>query len=317
MTTFSELGLAENVLRALTSEGYVHPTPIQQQAIPPLLQGHDLLGIAQTGTGKTCAFATPLLTRLQQFPQSVRPKQARVLVLAPTRELAAQIGESFRAYGRFANLRTAVIFGGVSFGPQLKALQAASTCSSPPPAACSTICRRATCGSTTTTAVVLDEADHMLDLGFLVPIRKIFAKLPKTRQTLFFSATMPSEIATLAGEMLHNPIKVSVAPVAKTADRVSQRVILVEGSGKRDALIDLMKNPDFSRSIVFTRTKRGADRVAGFLNDAGFPPTPSTATRARTSAPAPSTASRTARSACWWRPISPRAASTSTRSAMW
>ncbi len=155
-------------------------------------QGHDLLGIAQTGTGKTCAFATPLLTRLQQFPQSARPKQARVLVLAPTRELAAQIGESFRAYGRFANLRVAVIFGGVSFGPQLKALNGGLDVLVATPGRLLDHLSPGNLRLDNTTAVVLDEADHMLDLGFLLPIRKIFAKLPKTRQTLFFSATMPS-----------------------------------------------------------------------------------------------------------------------------
>ncbi len=270
VTNFSELGLAENVLRALTTEGYVHPTPIQQQAIPPLLEGRDLLGIAQTGTGKTCAFATPLLTRLQKFPQPLRPRTARVLVLAPTRELAAQIGESFRAYGRHAGFRVATVFGGVGFGPQLKALQGGLDVLVATPGRLLDHLSQGSLRLDATTAVVLDEADHMLDLGFLVPIRKIFAKLPKTRQTLFFSATMPSEIATLANEMLHNPVRVSVAPVTKTADRVAQRVILVEGAGKRDALIELMRNPDFRRSIVFTRTKRGADRVAGFLNAAGF-----------------------------------------------
>jgi ATP-dependent RNA helicase RhlE len=270
MTQFSDLGLAENVLRALTTEGYVVPTPIQAQAIPPLLEGRDLLGIAQTGTGKTAAFATPLLTRLQQHPQAPRPKQARVLVLAPTRELAAQIGESFKTYARYANMRVAVIFGGVGFGPQIKALNGGLDILVATPGRLLDHLSSGAVRLDGTTAVVLDEADHMLDLGFLPPIRKIFAKLPKTRQTLFFSATMPAEIGSLAAEMLHRPVHVSVAPIAKTAERVEQKVILVEGSGKRQALIDLIKNPDFSRSIVFTRTKRGADRVAGFLNDAGF-----------------------------------------------
>ena len=270
VTQFSDLGLAENVLRALTAEGYTTPTPIQEQSIPPLLEGRDLLGIAQTGTGKTCAFATPLITRLQQYPQPIRSRQTKVLVLAPTRELAAQIGESFKVYGRHANLRIAVIFGGVSFGPQLKALQGGLDVLVATPGRLLDHIQQGNLRLDGVSAVVLDEADHMLDLGFLVPIRKIFAKLPKTRQTLFFSATMPTEIGSLAGEMLHNPMKVSVAPVAKTADRVEQRVIMVEGSGKRNALIDLFKNPDFSRSIVFTRTKRGADKVAGFLNEAGF-----------------------------------------------
>ncbi len=270
MTKFSDLGLAETVLRALTTEGYETPTPIQAQAIPSLLEGRDLLGIAQTGTGKTCAFATPLISRLLQFPEHPRPKHTRILVLAPTRELAAQIGESFKAYGRFANLRVAVIFGGVGFGPQLQALSRGLDVLVATPGRLLDHMSQGNLRLEGTSAVVLDEADHMLDLGFLAPIRKIFAKLPKRRQTLFFSATMPAEISTLATEMLHNPIKVSVTPVAKTADRVAQRVILIESKRKREALIDLLQNPDFSRSIVFTRTKRGADKVASALLDAGL-----------------------------------------------
>ncbi len=270
VTTFSDLGLTEAVLRALTSEGYETPTPIQAQAIPPLLEGHDLLGIAQTGTGKTCAFATPLISRLLKFPESPRPKQARILVLAPTRELAAQIGDSFRAYGRFAGLRVATIFGGVGFGPQLQALSRGLDVLVATPGRLLDHMAQGNLRLDGTSAVVLDEADHMLDLGFLVPIRKIFAKLPKRRQTLFFSATMPPEIATLAGEMLHQPVKVSVTPVAKTADRVAQRVILVEARRKTSVLVDLLQNPDFRRSIVFTRTKRGADRVASALIEAGL-----------------------------------------------
>jgi len=270
MTKFSDLGLAETILRALKSEGYETPTPIQAQAIPPLLEGRDLLGIAQTGTGKTCAFATPLITRLLQYPEHPRPKQARVLVLAPTRELAAQIGDSFKAYGKYAGLRVATIFGGVGFGAQVQALSRGLDVLVATPGRLLDHMAQGNLKLDGTHAVVLDEADHMLDLGFLVPIRKIFAKLPKRRQTLFFSATMPAEIATLAGEMLFQPVKVSVTPVAKTADRVAQRVILIEAKRKRDALVELLQNPDFRRSIVFTRTKRGADRVAAALLDAGL-----------------------------------------------
>jgi ATP-dependent RNA helicase RhlE len=270
VTKFSDLGLSETILRALSSEGYEIPTPIQAQAIPPLLEGHDLLGIAQTGTGKTCAFATPLISRLLQFPEHPRPKQTRILVLAPTRELAAQIGDSFRAYGRFAGLRVAVIFGGVGFGPQLQALSRGLDVLVATPGRLLDHMAQGNLRLDGTSAVVLDEADHMLDLGFLVPIRKIFSKLPKRRQTLFFSATMPPEIATLAAEMLHQPVKVSVTPVAKTADRVAQRVILIEARRKIEALVELLQNPDFRRSIVFTRTKRGADRVAAALVAAGL-----------------------------------------------
>lgn len=270
LTNFADLGLAETILRALRAENYTTPTPIQDQAIPPLLEGRDLLGIAQTGTGKTCAFATPLIHRLLQYPDAPRPKRTRVLVLAPTRELAAQIGESFKAYGRFANLRVAVIFGGVGFGPQVQALNRGLDVLVATPGRLLDHMAQGNLHLDTVSAVVLDEADHMLDLGFLVPIRKIFAKLPKRRQTLFFSATMPSEIATLAGEMLHQPIKVSVTPAARTADRVAQRVIFVEAKRKPEILVELLKDPKFSRSIVFTRTKRGADRVAGALEAAGL-----------------------------------------------
>ena len=270
VTTFSDLGLPETILRALASEGYRTPTPIQAQAIPPLLEGRDLLGIAQTGTGKTCAFATPLITRLMKLAEQSRPKQARILVLAPTRELAAQIGESFKAYGRFSGIRVAVIFGGVGFGAQIQALSRGLDVLVATPGRLLDHMAQGNLRLDGTSAVVLDEADHMLDLGFLAPIRKIFAKLPKKRQTLFFSATMPREIAALATEMLHNPVKVSVAPFARTADRVAQRVVLIEARRKREALIELLRNPDFRRSIVFTRTKRGADRVASALAEAGM-----------------------------------------------
>ncbi|WP_298359570.1 DEAD/DEAH box helicase [Rhodoblastus sp.] len=270
MTQFSDLGLAETILRALKSEGYETPTPIQAQAIPPLLEGRDLLGIAQTGTGKTCAFATPLISRLLKFPEHPRAKQTRVLVLAPTRELAAQIGDSFKAYGRFAGLRVATIFGGVGFGPQVQALSRGLDVLVATPGRLLDHMTQGNLRLDGTSAVVLDEADHMLDLGFLVPIRKIFAKLPKRRQTLFFSATMPPQIAMLASEMLHQPVQVSVTPVAKTADRVAQRVILIEARRKTEVLVDLLQNPDFRRSIVFTRTKRGADRVASALAGAGL-----------------------------------------------
>ncbi len=270
MTKFSDLGLAETILRALSSEGYETPTPIQAQAIPSLLEGRDLIGIAQTGTGKTCAFATPLITRLMKFPEHLRPKQPRILVLAPTRELAAQIGESFKVYGRFSGIKVAVIFGGVGFGAQIQALTRGLDVLVATPGRLLDHLAQGNLRLDGTSTVVLDEADHMLDLGFLPPIRKIFAKLPKRRQTLLFSATMPPEIAALAADMLHNPVKVSVTPLAMTADRVAQRVVLIEAKRKREALIELLRNPDFRRSIVFTRTKRGADRVASALAGAGM-----------------------------------------------
>jgi ATP-dependent RNA helicase RhlE len=269
VTNFSDLGLAEVLLRALEREGYVAPTPIQAQAIPQLLQGRDLLGIAQTGTGKTAAFALPMIHRMLAEPRRPVPRQTRALVLAPTRELAAQIAESFRAYGQFARLSVGVIVGGVSLGPQAQMLaRGLDVLVATPGRLLDHMSSGAvTLGSTQT--VVLDEADHMLDLGFVIPIRKILSKTPKNRQSLFFSATMPTEIAALAGEMLNDPVQVSVTPVATTAERVAQHVYLVDSGAKRDVLVELMRDPGCSRAIVFTRTKRGADRVAEHLENAG------------------------------------------------
>ncbi len=269
MTKFSDLGLAEILLRALEHEGYEAPTPIQAQAIPSLLQGRDLLGIAQTGTGKTAAFALPILQRLLNDRRRPIPHTTRALVLAPTRELAAQIADSFRAYGQFFRPAVGVIVGGVSHGPQLDMLARGLDVLVATPGRLLDHMGAGKLKLATTEVVVLDEADHMLDLGFLVPIRQIVSRLPKTRQNLFFSATMPKEIAGLAADMLKNPVEVKVTPVATTAERVEQHVYLVDGGAKRDLLVELMKNPDVSRSIVFTRTKRGADRVAQHLEHAG------------------------------------------------
>ncbi len=268
VTDFAGLGVAETILRALRDEGYTNPTPIQAKSIPALLRGGDLLGIAQTGTGKTCAFAVPIIQRLIANPQRPAPGAVRALILAPTRELAVQIGESFRAYGRHAGLRVAVIVGGVSMGPQIQNLARGLDVLVATPGRLLDHMDSRRVRLDTTEVVVLDEADHMLDLGFIVPIRKIVGKLPKARQTLFFSATMPREIATLASEMLNNPTRVEVTPVATTAERVEQRAFLIEQNGKRDLLIDILSRPEVKRALVFTRTKRGADRVAMYLEDA-------------------------------------------------
>ena len=269
LTNFSDLGLAEVVLRAFTHEGYTTPTPIQAQAIPPVLAGRDLLGLAQTGTGKTAAFAAPLLTRLLADNRRPAPKQARVLVLAPTRELAAQIADSFRAYARFARLHVTTVFGGVGFSPQARALARGVDVLVATPGRLLDHLEQRTVDLSATRYVVLDEADHMLDLGFVKPIRQILSRLPRERQNLFFSATMPSEISGLAGEMLHDPVQVAVAPVARTADRVTQKIIFVETGAKRDLLADMLSDPSYQRTIVFTRTKRGADRVAQHLEERG------------------------------------------------
>jgi ATP-dependent RNA helicase RhlE len=269
VTKFSDLGLAEMLLRALDREGYETPTSIQAQAIPLLMQGRDLLGIAQTGTGKTAAFALPILNRLIADRQRPAPFTARVLVLAPTRELAAQIADSFRTYGQFLRPSVGVIVGGVSHRPQADMLARGLDVLVATPGRLLDHLASGRFKLAATQVLVLDEADHMLDLGFIVPIRQIVAKLPKQRQTLLFSATMPKEIAGLAQDMLDNPAEVSVAPAASTAERVDQHVFLVDGAAKRDVLIELMSGADVSRAIVFTRTKRGADRVAQHLDAAG------------------------------------------------
>ena len=271
MTKFSDLGLHETLLRALAHEGYERPTPIQTEAVPLLLEGRDLLGIAQTGTGKTAAFALPILARLIADRRRPAPRTARVLILAPTRELAAQIGESFRAYARFLrpSLSLAVVVGGVSARPQADALARGLDVLVATPGR---LLDHMGAGAVTlgaTEVLVLDEADHMLDLGFIVPIRRIVAKLPKKRQTLLFSATMPAEIAGLADDLLDRPVEVRVTPASTTAERVDQHVVLVDGSAKRDVLVELMRDTLVSRAIVFTRTKRGADRVAQHLEAAG------------------------------------------------
>ncbi|MGJ0509663.1 MAG: DEAD/DEAH box helicase [Methylocystis sp.] len=269
MTTFSDLGLAEILLRALAHEGYETPTSIQAQAIPYLLEGRDLLGIAQTGTGKTAAFALPILERLAADRRRPAPFTARALVLAPTRELAAQIADSFRAYGQFMRPSVGVIVGGVSHRPQIDMLARGLDVLVATPGRLLDHVASGRMRLASTEVLVLDEADHMLDLGFIVPIRQIVAKLPKQRQTLLFSATMPKEIAGLAQDMLREPAQVSVTPVATTAERVDQHVFLVDGGAKRDMLIELMNDAEISRAIVFTRTKRGADRVAQHLDAAG------------------------------------------------
>ena len=269
MTNFSDLGLAETLLRALDHEGYEKPTSIQAQAIPFLLQGRDLLGIAQTGTGKTAAFALPILNRLLEDRRRPAPGTARALILAPTRELAAQIADSFRAYGQFMRPSVGVIVGGVSHRPQIEMLSRGLEVLVATPGRLLDHISSGRLKLATTEILVLDEADHMLDLGFIVPIRQIVSKLPKQRQTLLFSATMPKEIAGLAGDMLNTPAEVSVTPVATTAERVEQHVFLVDGGAKRDMLVELMADAQVSRAIVFTRTKRGADRVAQHLGAAG------------------------------------------------
>jgi ATP-dependent RNA helicase RhlE len=270
-TTFEGLGLASPILKALTTEGYVTPTPIQMQAIPHVMQGRDVQGIAQTGTGKTAAFALPILHRLLADKRPAKPRSCRVLVLSPTRELASQIVESFRSYGRNAGLRTALIFGGVPKGRQAKAMAGGVDVLVATPGRLLDHMHDGAVQLGSVEVLVLDEADHMLDLGFIVPIRKIVSTIPTARQTLFFSATMPKEISALAGSMLKDPVHVAVTPVATTAERVEQKVIFVETARKRQVLADILKRGDMGRTLVFTRTKHGADRVTQHLEAIGVP----------------------------------------------
>lgn len=267
---FEDLGLAAPVLKSLNKEGYTTPTPIQQQAIPPVLEGVDLLGIAQTGTGKTAAFALPILTRLATDNREPMRKGCRALVLSPTRELASQIAESFRVYGRFLGVRVAVIFGGVDIRKQVQTLSRGVDVIVATPGRLLDHVSQKTVDLSGTEVFVLDEADQMLDMGFVKPIRRIAGCLSRNRQNLFFSATMPGEIAGLADELLNKPVKVSVTPVAKTADRIEQRIVFVEKRKKRALLVELFGNTELERSLVFTRTKRGADRVASHLVGAGM-----------------------------------------------
>ena len=269
LTQFTDLGLDKLLLKALADEGYATPTPIQAQAIPGVMGGRDLLGIAQTGTGKTAAFALPILHRLAANRKPAPRRGCRVLVLSPTRELATQIAESFKTYGRYLGLSTAVIFGGVKYGPQMRALAGGIDVLVATPGRLLDHLGEKSANLSETEIFVLDEADQMLDLGFLVPIKKIVAHLPKVRQNLFFSATWPTEIGRLAGDLLKDPIKVSVAPQSTTVERVNQQVLFVETSRKRALLAELFDDPAFTRVIVFTRTKRGADRVAKSLEMVG------------------------------------------------
>ena len=271
MSNFDELGLAAPLLKALATEGYTVPTPIQTQAIPHIMQGKDVQGIAQTGTGKTAAFALPILHRLFTDKRPAKPRSCRVLVLSPTRELASQIEQSFRTYGRNTGVRTALIFGGVPKGRQSRAMQNGVDVLVATPGRLLDHMHDGAVQLGSVEVLVLDEADHMLDLGFIVPIRKIVSTIPLARQTLFFSATMPKEISSLAGQMLKTPVHVAVAPVATTAERVDQRVIFVETSRKRQMLSDILKRGNMGRTLVFTRTKHGADRVTQHLEAVGMP----------------------------------------------
>jgi ATP-dependent RNA helicase RhlE len=270
LPNFSDLGLSAPILGALAAEGYVAPTPIQFRAIPPALGGRDLCGIAQTGTGKTAAFALPILQRLAAGPRRAASQTCRALVLSPTRELASQIADSFRAYGAGMPLLTAVVFGGVPIGPQRQKLARGVDILVATPGRLLDLIDTRSLTLSSVQVLVLDEADRMLDLGFTHALQRIVKLLPRQRQTLLFSATMPRPIAALAEDYLNDPVKVVVAPAATTVERVEQGVIFVPSDRKRDLLATLLRDPVFARVLVFTRTKHGADRVVRHLVSAGI-----------------------------------------------
>ena len=270
VTQFTDLGLSQKLLDAVTQEGYTIPTPIQAQAIPPLLEGKDLLGIAQTGTGKTAAFALPILERLSRHADRVAKGTCRVLILSPTRELAAQIGESFKTYGKYMKSTRAVVFGGVSIGKQVEICRGGVDVLIATPGRLVDLIERRAVTLAKVEILVLDEVDQMLDLGFIHAIRRLTAMLPKQRQNLFFSATMPKEIAGLAAGLLNNPVRIEVAPVATTVERVNQSVIHVDQPGKLALLNELLKDNNMTRTLVFTRTKHGADKVVRGLAAANY-----------------------------------------------
>ena len=267
---FEDLDLIEPLLRAVRAAGYLRPTPIQEQAIPHALAGRDVLGCAQTGTGKTAAFALPILQRLAAAPPRAHGHHViRALVLTPTRELATQIGESFADYGRFTGLHHATVYGGVGQGPQVQALRRGVDILVATPGRLLDLMGQNLLHLRGIEIFVLDEADRMLDMGFIPDVRRIVAALPEKRQTLFFSATLLPDIQRLAGSIVREPVRVEAERAASTVDAVEQRVCFVEQADKRDLLVHLLKDPAVLRALVFTRTKHGADRVARHLHREG------------------------------------------------
>src|ERR1700754_4740377 len=269
--SFQDLKLIEPILRALKTEGYTTPTPIQEQSIPIILQQRDLLGCAQTGTGKTAAFAIPILQLLYNDRlQHKEQKTIKALILTPTRELAIQIDESFAAYGRHTGLKHLVIYGGVSQNPQTDALRRGVDILVATPGRLLDLMNQGYVRLDHIKMLVLDEADRMLDMGFVHDVKKIIAKVPAKRQTLFFSATMPNEIQQLANTILTNPEKVEVTPASSTADTIQQELYYVEKNDKRSLLAHILKDKDIKTALVFTRTKHGADKVVKDLVKIGI-----------------------------------------------
>ncbi len=267
--TFKELNIIEPILRSLKIQGYTHPTPIQEQSIPILLRHKDLLGCAQTGTGKTAAFAIPIIQHLyNDKSRQLNRRKIKALIVTPTRELAIQIGENFSTYSKFTNIKNTVIFGGVKQGKQTNALRNGVDVLVATPGRLLDLIDQGFISLRNIEYFVLDEADHMLDMGFIVPIRKIVSKLPDRRQSLFFSATMPPSIVELSGKILGRPERVTVKPEQATAERVEQAVYMVAKSNKTKLLIHLLKEKQSDATLVFSRTKHGADKIVKLLGRA-------------------------------------------------
>ena len=277
MHTFEELDLIEPLQRAIAAENYSTPTPIQARSIPPLLEGRDMLGCAQTGTGKTASFALPVLQHLHETADRGRNKRRgsrralRAVVLSPTRELAAQIQKSFETYGRHLSLKSTVIFGGVSERPQRRDLKDGVDLVVACPGRFLDLMDRGFIDLSEVECFVLDEADRMLDMGFINDIRRVMRKLPEDRQNLLFSATLPKSIVQLANQMLDNPVTIEIAPETPTVDAIEQKIMYVEKADKKRLIVDLLDDPEVERAIVFTRTKHGANRLTKRLDKAGFP----------------------------------------------
>lgn len=267
---FVSLGLIEPILRAVEAEGYTSPTPIQQQSIEPIIAGRDVLGCAQTGTGKTAAFALPMLQRLHNPAEARHRSHLRALILAPTRELALQIADSFKTYGKHLPLRTAVVFGGVGIEPQISTIKRGVDILVATPGRLIDLMERRVVTFQDLQILVLDEADRMLDMGFIHDIKRILKVLPVKRQNLLFSATIPKEVQGLIDSILHNPVTVKVTPVSSTSEQVEQRVYHVGRADKRKLLLHILETEDVTRALVFTRTKHNANKLEKFLNDEGI-----------------------------------------------
>ncbi|HTT98644.1 MAG TPA: DEAD/DEAH box helicase [Rhizomicrobium sp.] len=271
VSAFTTLGLSEPLLRALATENYTQPTPIQEKTIPLTLSGRDVLGIAQTGTGKTAAFGLPLLQRLAENRKPPMAKSARALILAPTRELAIQINDSLKIYGKHYNYRHAIVMGGVSAHGQIHQMHNGVDILVATPGRLLDLVKQKAIRLDQVSMLVVDEADRMLDMGFIRDVRRIVQSLPKARQSLLFSATMPEDVVHLAHEMLKDPTRIDVAPQTVTADRIEQQLYHIGAQDKRKLLVNLLEDPKMARVIVFTRTKHGANKVVEHLEKNGIP----------------------------------------------